>query len=208
VPRTSASPRLGRPPSTSSVDTKRRILDTARAAFATRGYEASTNRTLGTEAGITAGALYHYFGSKFDLYLAVHQDVQERVYKRFNDAVAAETTFRDQIDAVLDTAHRMNIEDPTLAQFLGSVRVDMRRHPELDEALRHSAEARQSFFDRMVEVGEQTGELDPADRQQVRGVLLTILIGLTDAVSENPVRHRNAIDGIKALIDGKLIRSL
>jgi AcrR family transcriptional regulator len=206
MPRPPVSPRLGRPPATSSADTRRRILDVARAAFATRGFEASTNRTLGAEAGITAGALYHYFGSKFDLYLAVHQDVQERVYQRFNDAVGREVTFRDQIEAVLDTAQRMNIEDPTLAQFLGSVRVDMRRHPELRDALRHSAEARQSFLDRMVAVGEKTGEIDPANRQQVRGVLLTILIGLTDAMSEDPVRHRDAIEGVKFLVDGKLIR--
>ena len=204
--RTPVRPRLGRPPSTSSADTKRRILDTARAAFASRGYEASTNRTLGADAGITAGALYHYFGSKFDLYLAVHEDVQERVFRRFTDAVGREVTFRDQLEAVLDTAHQMNLEDPTLAQFLGSVRVDMRRHPELQEALRHSADAFRSFFERLVAFGEKTGEIDPADRQRVRGVLLTILIGLNDAVSEDPARHRNAIDGIKALIEGKLIR--
>jgi AcrR family transcriptional regulator len=200
------SPRLGRPPATNSADTKRRILDTARAAFATHGYEASTNRTLGADAGITAAALYHYFGSKIDLYLAVYHDVQERVSERFDDAVAREATFRDQIEAVLDTARQMNIEDPTLARFLGSVRVDMRRHPELHEALRHTTEARQNFLDRMVEVGEKTGEIDPADRQRVLGVLITILIGLTDAVSENQERHGDAIDGIKALVDGKLIR--
>jgi AcrR family transcriptional regulator len=202
------SPRLGRPPATSSADTKRRILDTARAAFATRGYEASTNRTLGAEAGITAGALYHYFGSKFDLYLAVYHDVQERVARRFDDAVARESTFRDQIEAVLDTAQQMNIEDPTLARFLGSVRVDMRRHPELRDALRHTTGGRRDFLDRMMRVGERTGEIDPAERQRVRGVLVTILIGLTDAVSENPERHRDAIDGIKSLVDGKLIRPL
>jgi hypothetical protein len=58
----------------------------------------------------------------------------------------------------------------------------------------------------MVAVGEKTGEIDPANRQQVRGVLLTILIGLTDAMSEDPVRHRDAIEGVKFLVDGKLIR--
>jgi AcrR family transcriptional regulator len=200
--------RLGRPPATNSADTRRRILDTARAAFAQRGYEASTNRTLGTDAGITAGALYHYFGSKFDLYCAVHQDVQERVYERFNAAIADAETFREQIEAVLDTAHEMNRDDPTLAQFLGSVRVDMRRHPELREALRDSRMTRESFLDGMVRTGERTGEIDPADVDRVRAVMLTILIGLTDAVSDDIVRHRNAIDGVKALIEGKLIRDL
>ena len=124
-------PRLGRPPDTDSADTRRRILDIARLAFAQRGYGAATNRNLGTEAGITAGAIYHYFGSKLDLYIAVHDDVQERVYTRFNDAVSGPTTFRAKLEAVLDEAHVMNDEDPTLAQFLGALRVDMRRHDEL-----------------------------------------------------------------------------
>ena len=202
------TPRLGRPPSTNSADTRQRILDAARAAFALRGYEASTNRTLGTDAGITAGALYHYFGSKFDLYLAVHEDVQERVYTRFNKAIDGVATFREQIEAVLDSAHEMNKEDPTLAQFLGSVRVDMRRHPELGEALRPSAAVRQAFYDRMVNLGESTGEIDPADNEKVRAVLLTILIGLTDAVSGNISQHRHAIEGVKALIEGKLFRDV
>lgn len=208
MPRAPRSPRLGRPPSTSSADTRRRILDTARAAFATRGYEASTNRSLGAEAGITAGALYHYFGSKIDLYLAVHDDVQKRVYHRFNEAVDGPATFRGQLEAVLDVAHEMNIEDPTLAQFLGSVRVDMRRHPELDAPLRESTVARTNFFDRMVELGERTGEIDPGDGDRVRALLLTLLIGLTDAVSGSRTQHRNAVDGIKALVEGKLIRPI
>jgi AcrR family transcriptional regulator len=202
------SPRLGRPPSTNSADTRQRIIDAARTAFAQRGYEASTNRTLGMDAGITAGALYHYFGSKFDLYLAVHEDVQERVLARFVKVVEGLTTFRDQVEAVLDSAHEMNKEDPTLAQFLGSVRVDMRRHPELGAALRSSAATRQAFYDRMVDLGQSTGEIDPADNQRVRAVLLTILIGLTDAVSGDLVLHRNAIEGVKALIEGKLIRDI
>ena len=41
-------PRLGRPPDTDSADTRRRILDIARLAFAQRGYGAATNRNLGS----------------------------------------------------------------------------------------------------------------------------------------------------------------
>ena len=48
--------------------TRRRILDVARAMFAERGYESTTNRLLGAEADLTAGAIYHHFGTKADLY--------------------------------------------------------------------------------------------------------------------------------------------
>jgi AcrR family transcriptional regulator len=198
-------PRLGRPPDTDSADTRRRILDIARLAFAERGYGAATNRNLGAEAGITAGAIYHYFGSKLDLYLAVHDDVQERVLARFATAVSAPSTFRGQLEAVLDEAHLMNDEDPTLAQFLGALRVDMRRHDELRQALYPSAVSRQQFFDRIVDTGVETGEIDPADRDKVSALLLTLLIGLTDAVSGNPQQHGDAVAGIKSLVEGKLV---
>lgn len=200
-----AKPRLGRPPATDSAETRRRILDIAREAFAERGYDSATNRSLGAEAGLTAGAIYHYFGSKLDLYIAVHDDVQERVYNRFADATSGPTTFRSQIEAVLDEAHEMNKEDPTLARFLGALRVDMRRNDELKRALQKQALRRQQWFDRVVDVGVSTGEIDPSDKEMVRAVLLTILIGLTDAVSYDHVQHRLAVDGVKALIEGKLI---
>lgn len=198
-------PRLGRPPDTDSADTRRRILDIARLAFAQRGYGAATNRNLGTEAGITAGAIYHYFGSKLDLYIAVHDDVQERVYARFNEAVSLPSTFRAKLEAVLDEAHVMNDEDPTLAQFLGALRIDMRRHDELRQALQPSALMRQRFFDRIVDAGLETGEIDPADRDKVSALLLTLLIGLTDAVSGDPLQHSQAVAGIKSLVEGKLV---
>ena len=199
-------PRLGRPPSTDSADTRRRILDIARLAFAALGYDAATNRNLGTEAGLTAGAIYHYFGSKQDLYIAVHDDVQERVYSQFTAAVEGQTTFRSKIEAVLDAAHEMNREDPSLAQFLGALRVDMRRNAELRAALQHTVGRREGFFDAIVDVGVQTGEIDADDRDRVSALVLTLLIGLTDAVSGTPTKHRLAVDAIKALLEGKLLR--
>jgi AcrR family transcriptional regulator len=204
--KTKAAPRLGRPPATDSADTRQRILDIARIAFAARGYDASTNRSLGADAGITAGAIYHYFGSKLDLYIAVHDDVQERVYSQFGDAIDEPPTFRAKIEAVLEAAHEMNKQDPSLAQFLGALRVDMRRNPELKKALQHTAAAREAFFDRIVDHGVATGEIDPAQRAQVSALVLTLLIGLTDAVSGNPHTHRLAVDAIKGLLEGTLLR--
>jgi len=199
-------PRLGRPPATDSADTRRRILDLARQAFATVGYDAATNRNLGAEANLTAGALYYYFGSKLDLYLAVYDDAQERVFSQFASALAGPTTFRGKFEAVLEAAHEMNKQDPSLARFLGAMRVDVRRHPELLAALKHTSAKRDRFFDQVVDVGVETGEIDPALRDEVNALVLTILVGLTDAVSEDLSRHRLAIDAVKGLLEGKLIR--
>jgi AcrR family transcriptional regulator len=197
--------RLGRPPSSDSADTRRRILDIARTSFAAGGFDSTTNRDLATEVGLTAGALYHYFGSKLDLYVAVHDDLQERVYGRFNEAADGASGFLGKFEAVLDVAHTMNREDPTLAAFLGVVRTDMRRHSDIRERLGVHAARRDEFFVRLVDAGVATGEITRHHRALVNEFVTMVLIGLTDGVSDDPQRHERAVTAIKLVLRGELI---
>lgn len=197
--------RLGRPPDTDSAETRQRILEIARAAFAQGGYDSATNRELAARAGITSGALYYYFGSKLDLYLGVHEDVQQRVYGRFNEAADAERGFLAKFDAVLDVAHQLNASDPTFAAFLGVVRTDMRRHPEISDALAAHAKRRDGFFVRLVDAGVAAGEVLPANRDFMIEFVTIILIGLTDGVSDDSARHQQAISSIKMALRGDLV---
>lgn len=197
--------RLGRPPDTDSAETRQRILEIARGAFAAGGYDGSTNRELAAKAGITSGALYHYFGSKLDLYLAVHEDVQERVYGRFTEAADSADGFLAKFDAILDVAHELNRADPTFAAFLGVVRTDMRRHAEIAAALTAHAERRLGFFVRLVDAGIANGEIAPANRGVMNEFVAIILIGLTDGVSDDLRRHQRAITSIKMALRGELV---
>ncbi len=197
--------RRGRPPATDSAETWRSILDSARRLFGERGYGAITNKDVANEAGITTGALYHYVESKLDLYVAVDVDLQDRVYGRFVTAVASSPTFVGKLEAVLEAAHDMAADDETVVFFIGAVRTDMRRHPEVAERLAAAVEARERFFVGLVNVGVQTGEIDPANRRLVAEFIRTVLLGLTDGSTPSLDHHRRAIDGIKALIRGELI---
>ena len=197
--------RLGRPPATDSADTRSRILDIARSSFAAGGYDASTNRDLAAEVGLTAGALYHYFGSKLDLYLAVHDDLQQRVYGQFNEAADRATGFLGKFEAVLDAAQLLNKQDPTMAAFLGVVRSDMRRHPEIREKLGEQAARRDDFFVRLVDAGVASGEIPKPNRVFMNEFVAMILIGLTDGVSDDSKRHERAITSVKMALRGQLI---
>ncbi len=53
-----------------SADTRRTVLEVARAEFAARGYEKASMRAIGRAAGVDAALLHHYFGSKDRLFLA------------------------------------------------------------------------------------------------------------------------------------------
>ena len=54
--------------------TEARILDAAAQAFLTAGYERTTIRAVASAAGVDAGLVMHYFGSKQDLFRQVIGD--------------------------------------------------------------------------------------------------------------------------------------
>jgi len=197
--------RLGRPPAADARATRERILVHARTTFSELGYSATTNKHLASNAGVTTGAIYHYFSSKLDLYRAVNDSTQRIVYDRFENVVADATTFLSGIEDVLDTAHELNNTEPSLARFLGAVRIDVRRNPELRDVFRHSTQRREAFFESLIDLGIRTGEIDVGDRAKMVALIRVMLIGLVDAVSDDQAVHRVAVEGIKLLLEGKLI---
>lgn len=196
------SARLGRPPASSSAETRGRIIDIARRSFADHGYEATTNRIVANEAGITTAAIYHYFDSKLAIYEAVLDEVQERVYHLLATAEREAGTFAEKLEAVLEAAHELNRADASLAQFLGAARIDRRRIPELAEALGSGDRRRESFFEGIVDRGIETGELGQADRAAMISFIDAFTIGLTDGLSADHTEHRQAIDGFMLALRG------
>jgi AcrR family transcriptional regulator len=53
-----------------SADTRGRILEAARAAFAERGFDGATMRDVAARAGVDAALVHHYFGTKQRLFVA------------------------------------------------------------------------------------------------------------------------------------------
>ncbi len=198
---------LGRPPDSDSTETRQRIIDVARNSFAEFGYSSTTNGQIATRSGITTGALYHYFDSKVDLFRATYADSEALIYERFEAALASETTFIKRLEAVLETAHVLNHEDPSLARFIGAARIDLSRHDELRAAARTPGMYGMTFFNRLIDQGVASGEIRPENREMVAAFIRTVVVGLTDAVSHDTKSHRLAVDAIGAAIEGRLIET-
>jgi len=74
------------PPGVDGDDTRRKILEVARSCFAAYGYTATTNRMIrGWGLGVTSASLYHYFGQKHELMLAVHQASYTRYLEQLRE---------------------------------------------------------------------------------------------------------------------------
>lgn len=55
---------------TGSPDTRSEILDAAKRVFGKMGYDRATVRGIATEAGVDVSLIYHYFGTKDQLFAA------------------------------------------------------------------------------------------------------------------------------------------
>jgi AcrR family transcriptional regulator len=200
--------RLGRPKDVASAETRERLLKVACAAFARHGFDATTNRVIAEGAGITTGAIYHYYSSKADLYVAVYEEVQQGMYREFERVIAPHTGLVDRLSAVLDAAVEMNRRDPAAAGFVVGVAAEVQRHPELRQLLREANATSANFLRRLAADAAASGELHPD--VSVRGLedlLTAVLAGLarfsTHAGDSN--RHAAAVAVLQRCLAGTVL---
>lgn len=141
--------RPGRPADADAAATRQRILSAARSAFATNGYDATTNKMVAVASGITPAALYHYFPSKGDLYRAVCESLYESLERSLQPARFEGATLHSRIAAIIDTVERGSSHDPSLAGFIVGLNDEARRHPETREML---VASHRLLRDRMVRI--------------------------------------------------------
>ena len=123
--------RRGRPANTSTEDTVAVMLVAARKQFAAQGYAATSNRTVANAAGLAHTAIYNHFGSKAQLFTAVFLDVQDRLIFELQRSAARTPDEPAFPGALLDAIEELRAADPTYVEFLASMYVEVRRHPEL-----------------------------------------------------------------------------
>lgn len=117
---------------TSGADTRRRILKTASALFAQRGFAGTSIRDISDELGLTKAALYYHFTSKEDILaelvtepltamravMEAERDLTDREQRKqfIRDVVVATTSHDPDVVMVL--------KDPTVAQMVGQTMVE------------------------------------------------------------------------------------
>jgi AcrR family transcriptional regulator len=125
---------------------RRQILDGCRRAFARHGYEGATVPELEAETGLSRGAIFSYFPSKLDLFVALAEEDQLRIGTLW-------------VDEGFEAVVRHVAEDP---EWIG-LYLDVPRMLRTDDVLRErwnslNPEVRQRLADRFREL-QTAGEL-------------------------------------------------
>jgi AcrR family transcriptional regulator len=112
----------------SQANTRRRLIEAAKAAFREHGFHRASADAVAADAGFTRGALYANFDGKEGLFLAVldeEMDARWAVLSQPADAKTAASRYCRLLD-----------DDPEWTLALLEFTIHAARHPELAEQLR------------------------------------------------------------------------
>lgn len=149
--------------------TRLAVLDAARSVFSQRGYEAAHLEDVAAIAGVTRGAIYHHFGSKADLYVALIDEASGQGGVVIQQAVEEGGTFSEILSRILMSYFALLEDDTRFREVTELALYKAGTSPELEDLeCRRSQEARtlvesiSEFFKVGIAQGELRKDLDPA----------------------------------------------
>lgn len=156
-------------------ETRARILSTALGLFARRGYSTVSIEEIAQEAGVTKGAVYHWFADKDDLGRELQHDLYERL------ALASMQAFLPRDDAVSNITRAFDAYLASLSD-LDEARFFLRDAwviPALDEAGRRDQEDAVGMLRDIVGRAIERGELIDLDADALARILTAVFTEAT-----------------------------
>lgn len=153
--------RLGRPADTDSADTRARIVACALEMFGNEGFGSTTNRAIAKSAGVSSAALYHYFPSKADIYVAVCDDIVARFRGVFEKVAAKEASLMGRLSLLMRENISLSKSSPGLMGFVAGIPTVVKKHPEV---LRGTQSLTVQFRDMVIDMVETSTEREVALR--------------------------------------------
>jgi TetR/AcrR family transcriptional repressor of uid operon len=155
---------------------RRQIMDAAIVCFRLRGFHQASMQEICAEAGISAGALYRYFGSKADIIGAIAEESRAEGDEAFLRAAeqsgfleALSVSARDFLQRFVDG------DGPLVADVMG----EALRDESIAAALRASDVRSVQIFAKAIIAAQKRGEVDRSlDPEKTTDTLFALIEGI------------------------------
>jgi AcrR family transcriptional regulator len=155
---------------------KHEIMDVAARLFAESGFAATTTARICAEAGISAGALFHYFPTKRALFAAIVTDgTQEEAKQALAEALQKDNPVEGLTYYVEHLAWAATL--PIVPGLVIEAMLQAYRDPELTKLLDADADIEREGLIILLSRLSETGQLDPELNIEETASWLMALVG-------------------------------
>lgn len=181
-------------------ETRSKLIQAARKAFAEKGYAAASMDDITAAVGLTRGALYHTFGDKKGLLMAVVDQIDTEMASRAHELAVKADSLWDGLVAEGIAYIRMAL-DPEVQRIVlldgPAVLGDPSQWPSQNSCLQMSIRT----IDKLIAEGTIKPVNAEAAARLLNGAALNAALWV--AASDNPEEVVNkAIDAFKWMVDG------
>lgn len=150
VPTEGAAPRL-------PTDTQRRILAAARAEFAEKGFAGARTGSIVRTAGVNPNLLYHYFGSKERLFVAVMEEVYGDVRSHHGDLELEALSPDDAIRRLTEATFDLFVASDDAIRLLSTENIHHAKHIRGSQRIAHLYDPLLTLIERQLDRGRAQG---------------------------------------------------
>jgi AcrR family transcriptional regulator len=144
------------------VDRRTQILEVAARVFPQKGYKETTIQDVAREAGVSSSAIYQYFDSKEDLFLALTERISfEDILEEINAVIKRKKTLdKDDIrQALISVANAYLDSHQPNAEIMRMFASEAKRYPEVgrlycERLVVPVEELLEKYFNQQVQLGE------------------------------------------------------
>ena len=137
--------------------TKARILAAAKSEFAANGLGGARVDVIAERAQANKRMIYHYFGSKEDLFQSVLEDAYLDIRQAEQDLELDHLPARDALETLVRFTWQYYLDNPEFITLVNSENLHRARHIEASERLREASRKFVGFVGDLLERGESEG---------------------------------------------------
>ncbi|MBP5858579.1 TetR family transcriptional regulator [Marivibrio halodurans] len=172
-----------------SAASRERILEAATREFAEKGYDGARVDEIADASGFNKNALYHYFGSKEKLFVAVLERAYATIRDRQSDLSIRDMDPEEGMRRLVEFTARVWVEMPEFNRLLASENLHEARHvrqsTEIPKMYNPLLETIRELLKRGVETGRFRDDIDAID----------LYISIS-ALSAHYISHRHTFEAI------------
>lgn len=166
---------------------KDKIFTSAQKLFVQKGYHNTSIPDIVREAGVSTGAIYHYFSGKEDLARYIHQETLEYFLTKFVINVKPKKNTKDKIYAYTKLLYEWTEENPIMVEYL------LKGRPKeiLNQNMSICSKEGMDAVIEIVDAGCEEGVIDPANKivatASISGIITKIIFMRFDGVITFPL---------------------